>query len=143
MMSELDDLADPERRLCEVLAAYFEAEKAGRAPDRAAWLAEHADLADELREFLAQQEHLLCATAPLRSILEAAMRPGPDPGRSSPDGDGAPRFNPGGQAHGFGDYELLGEIARRGGRGVPGAAAEPQPTRRPQDAPIGEPGRRG
>ena len=25
MASDLDDLADPERRLCEVLAAYFEA----------------------------------------------------------------------------------------------------------------------
>jgi tetratricopeptide (TPR) repeat protein len=117
MATELDDLADPERRLCEVLAAYFEAEKAGRAPDRAAWLAEHADLAGELREFLAQQERLLGATAPLRSILEAAMGPGPDPGRSSPDGDGAPFFDPGVQVRGFGDYELLGEIAR-GGMGV-------------------------
>jgi WD40 repeat protein/tRNA A-37 threonylcarbamoyl transferase component Bud32 len=117
MATELDDLADPERRLCEVLADYFEAEKAGRAPDLAVWLAEHADLAGELREFLAQQERLLGAMAPLRSILEAAMGAGLDPGGSSPDGDGLPLFDPGGPVRVFADYELLGEIDR-GGMGV-------------------------
>jgi hypothetical protein len=35
MASELDDLADAEQRLCEVLAAYFEAAKAGQAAERA------------------------------------------------------------------------------------------------------------
>jgi len=38
MADDLDDLDDPERRLCEVLAAYFEAVKAGQAQgQRALW----------------------------------------------------------------------------------------------------------
>src|SRR5947209_2736522 len=104
MASDLDDLADPERQLCEILAAYFEADKAGRAPDRAAWLAEHADLAGELAEFLAQQERLLGATAPLRSILEEAMSPGPDPGRPAPDDDGSLLLDAAGAVFVFDDY---------------------------------------
>jgi tetratricopeptide (TPR) repeat protein len=117
MASDLDDLAEPERRLCEVLAAYFEADKAGQAPGRAAWLAEHPDLADELAEFLAQQDRLLSATEPLRSILEAAGIPGPDPGGPALNGDGAALLEAGAPARIIGDYELLGEIDR-GGMGV-------------------------
>ncbi len=98
MTSELDDLADPERRLCEVLAAYFEAAKAGQAPEREAWLARHPDLADRLAAFLDEQDRLLQITEPLRTIAEAAG--GPDPAATL-----------------LNDYELLGEIAR-GGMGV-------------------------
>ena len=43
MASDLDDLADPERRLCEALAAYFDAVKAGEAPEREAWLARYPE----------------------------------------------------------------------------------------------------
>ena len=68
MASDLDDLADPERRLCEVLAAYFEAVKAGQAPEREAWLARYPDLAGQLAAFLEQQDRLLRVTEPLRTI---------------------------------------------------------------------------
>ncbi len=103
MASDLDDLADPERRLCEVLAAYFEAVKAGEAPERATWLGRHPDLADQLAAFLDEQDRLLRMTEPLRTIAEAAA--GPDPGDAAAAG------------RDIGDYELLGEIAR-GGMGV-------------------------
>jgi hypothetical protein len=80
MANDLDDLADPERRLCEVLAAYFEAVKAGQAPEREAWLAHYPDLADQLVAFLEQQDRLLRATEPLRSIVVAAGCPDTDAG---------------------------------------------------------------
>ncbi len=74
MASDLDDLADPERRLCEVLAAYFDAVKAGQAPERDAWLARYPDLAGDLVAFLEQQDRLLRVTGPLRSIVERTVR---------------------------------------------------------------------
>ena len=88
MASDLDDLADLERRLCEVLAAYFEAVKAGQAPERDAWLARHPELAGQLTAFLDEQDRLLRVTGPLRSIVERTRRPksqadrGPRPARA-------------------------------------------------------------
>ncbi len=69
MASDLDDLADLERRLCEALAAYFDAIKAGEVPEREAWLARYPELAGELAAFLEQQDRLLRVTEPLRSDL--------------------------------------------------------------------------
>jgi WD40 repeat protein len=117
MASELDDLADPERRLCEVLAAYFEAVKAGQTPEREAWLARYPDLADQLVGFLEEQDRLLRATEPLRSIVVAAGCPDTDAGRPSANGNGTALLDASAPVRVFGDYELLGEIAR-GGMGV-------------------------
>src|SRR6185437_619257 len=72
-MSDLDELADPEQRLCEALASYFEAAQAGHVPDRDAWLARYPDLAQQLTAFLADEDRLLRATAPLRSIFPPAF----------------------------------------------------------------------
>ena len=122
MANDLDDLADPERRLCEVLAAYFEAVKAGQAPERQAWLARHPDLADQLAAFLDEQDRLLRVTEPLRTHRR---------------GGGRSRF----RRRGPRLRRLRAarrDRPRRHGRGVPGAAAEPQPARGPQDAPTGE-----
>ncbi len=110
MASELDDLADPERRLCEVLAEYFEAAKAGQVPNRKALLDRHPDLADELAAFLGEQDRLLRLTEPLRTIaVVAAVAPGFDAGGLLPSGDATARV--------IDDYEVLAEIDR-GGMGV-------------------------
>ena len=73
MASDLDDLAEPERRLCEILAAYFEAVKAGNAPERGAWLAQYPELAGQLIAFLDEQDRLLRVTGPLRLIAQDAV----------------------------------------------------------------------
>ncbi len=95
-----------ERRLNEALAAYLEAVESGRPPDRQAFLAAHADLADELEEFIDNLSSVprsrtlrdipaLAATTLLPALDAAAARAG----------------------NRFGDYEILEEIAR-GGMGV-------------------------
>src|SRR5262245_59899934 len=88
----LDDTlahSDP-GRLQEVIAAYLQAVDAGAAPDRAALLARHPALADDLRAFFADHD----------SVRHLA---GPPPVGTTV------RY--------FGDYELLGEVAR-GGMGI-------------------------
>jgi serine/threonine protein kinase len=82
-------------RVNEVVAAYLEAAEAGRAPDRAEFLARYPDLADDLRVFLDDRARFA------RAAEGVAPPPCPAPG--------TPRR--------FGDYELLEEIAR-GGMGV-------------------------
>ncbi|MGO9470387.1 MAG: protein kinase domain-containing protein [Isosphaeraceae bacterium] len=125
MADQLDDLAGPERRLCEVLAAYFEAQSAGQAPEREAWLEAHPDLADQLAEFLDERDRLLRLTEPLRTIAGAAPEkvPGDNPalgfwpGPLAASGDATVSDLKTATGRLFGDYELLDEIAR-GGMGV-------------------------
>jgi hypothetical protein len=89
-----DPTAPRDRRLAEVVTAYLQAAEAGQAPEPQEWLARHPDLAPDLAEFFAAQEQVEALAAPLRD------------GALPPAGERA-----------FGDYELLGEIAR-GGMGV-------------------------
>src|SRR5262245_28250450 len=129
------DTVSREQRLNEALAAYLEAAEAGRAPDRAEWLAAHPDLADDLAAFLDNQQRVAAAAAPLREAAPPpdtdATLPPADPGttlpqaneaptlppREQPPGADAPSSPPLGKVRYFGDYELLEEIAR-GGMGV-------------------------
>jgi tRNA A-37 threonylcarbamoyl transferase component Bud32 len=103
-----------EARLAELIAEYLEAVEAGRPPDREAWLAQHPDLADDLRAFLAAHDRMAEVGAPLRA-LASAQRTVSEPAML------APAETPAGASLGrvryFGDYELLEEIAR-GGMGV-------------------------
>jgi hypothetical protein len=97
MTSTAHDPADRERRLNDAVAAYLEAVEAGRVPDRAEWLAQYPDLADELRAFFANHDRVARLGAPLRALAGA-----------EPAGGGL------GRVRYFGDYELLEEIGRGG-----------------------------
>jgi Flp pilus assembly protein TadD/tRNA A-37 threonylcarbamoyl transferase component Bud32 len=109
------DLIDRERRLDEVLGAFFEAIEAGQAAGVAELLASHPDLAPELETFFADEETVHRWTAPLRPVaraaftnaLAAALDPAAEQGTSAP----------GTETRSVGDYELLEEIGR-GGMGV-------------------------
>ena len=90
--------AESAEHLDEVIAEYLAAEESGEAPPADELLAAHPDLAEELREFLADRDQV-------HEI--AAGIPGEPPRR---------RFVPPTVRY-FGDYELLDEIAR-GGMGV-------------------------
>jgi hypothetical protein len=66
-----DDVADtPERqeRLQAIFLQYVEAADQGEAPDREAFLAAHAEFADEIEEFLAGYHHMRQVAGPLRDL---------------------------------------------------------------------------
>src|SRR5262249_37762990 len=93
--------SDRERRLDEVLAGYLHAVRAGTAPSRRELLDSHPDLAGDLAEFFADQDRFALIAAPLRDALPSSGRTPPARVGPTPASD-------------FGDYELLGEIARGG-----------------------------
>ena len=82
------DEATKDERLHEVLGLYYEAAESGHEPDRAAWIADHPDLADDLASFFANQDRLSQLVRPVDPPIDD-----------------------------FGDYEILREIAR-GGMGI-------------------------
>ncbi len=97
-----------DRRLDEVATAYLEALEAGQAPSPEEWLARHPDLAPELTAFFAAQSQLERMTAPYRPAPQAGDAT-VAPNQATDGALGTVRY--------FGDYELIGEIAR-GGMGV-------------------------
>src|SRR5438132_14162022 len=104
------DAPDPEaERLGEVLAAYLEAEDAGWAPPRQAFVTRYPGLAADLADFFASQDHVarLAGSAPN--------------GERLPDGSPAAGLS-------FGDYEVIEEI-RSGGMGVVYKAWQKGPAR--------------
>ncbi|QEH39058.1 Serine/threonine-protein kinase PrkC [Aquisphaera giovannonii] len=132
MTLDLEGLTARERRLCEVLAAYYEASAEGRAPQPRTICDENPDLASGLAVFFSEQERLRSAIVPLRP----PARPGDEasgsgPGRDRGDeADRTSRDEPAADARRwtalgpfakgirrFGDYELLEELAI-GGMGV-------------------------
>ena len=76
----------------------------GELPDRAALIAGHVDLANELTAFFADHDRFGQAAAALANALTLPLSESPEPGPKN-----VVRY--------FGDYELLEEIAR-GGMGV-------------------------
>ncbi len=116
MSTEPDDSVAREQRLDEVIAAYLQAAEAGQAPDRQQLLARHLDLAAELAAFFADQDQFDRLAAPLRAMRPRTRRPGGQAGEAPPSSLPA-EVTPGTRVGYFGDYELLGEIAR-GGMGI-------------------------
>jgi serine/threonine-protein kinase len=95
----------PCSRLDEIIADYLEAVETGNAPPREKLLADHPELAEELKAFFADQDRLDAVVAPLV-------------GRSSTNGSGRRSVTaplPVGQR--IGRYELLEELGR-GGMGI-------------------------
>jgi WD40 repeat protein len=104
-----------DQHLDEVITAYLKACEAGAKPEPAEWLARYPDLAAELAEFFAGQASLDRLAAPLRpNAGEPAT--GVDTATIDHLGEPTPAAPPVTVRY-FGDYELLGEIAR-GGMGV-------------------------
>jgi eukaryotic-like serine/threonine-protein kinase len=101
---------DRDQRVDEAIAEYLAGCETGTPPDRAAFLAKHAEVADSLQAFLADHDHMRQA---------AASPASPDDTNTLPPGGAAarPAPMPLGSIKYFGDYELLDEIAR-GGMGV-------------------------
>lgn len=96
----LTHAAGPRCELAEILECYLTDLERGAAPDRAAFLAAHAELADELRPYLDSLDKLHVATHDLR-----AMRP---LGGKESDTSAAKQI---------GEYKIVREIGR-GGMGV-------------------------
>jgi WD40 repeat protein len=100
-VSDSSDCADS--RLDQAIAAYFQAREAGQPVDRATFLARYPDLSEALTSFLNNLDAFGRRAAATDSNTTVPAAPPAD--RQPP------------RPQHFGDYELLGEIAR-GGMGV-------------------------
>ncbi len=110
---------DHGKQLSQIIADYLQAVEAGQEPDRDKLLADHPEVAEELREFLSTHDQMHEAAGPPSPPQEDATIP---PRPSLEDQTLAPDTTSGNATLGtkvryFGDYELLDEIAR-GGMGV-------------------------
>ncbi len=99
-----------ERRLNAVIAKYLQAVQAGRAPDRRAFLERHWDLADGLLSFFANEDSLKRRAGLSRRPVGMQSRARSLKRRSGSEVEPSSR-------RGFGDFELLNEIAI-GGMGI-------------------------
>jgi len=115
-MSDPSARTDRERQLDAVLADYLEAKRQGAAPTRDQLVARHPELAAELDSFLADHAALERVAPPPRPGSGETVSFAADPNAATAAPGGAPPA-PGTTVRYFGDYELLGEVAR-GGMGV-------------------------
>jgi WD40 repeat protein len=97
-------------RLAEVIAEYLQAVEAGKKPDRDLLVARHPEVAHELVQFFADQEHFVRLMSPFRGAT-------PEPTIGFDDPSSSRQVGSLEEPRGFGDYELIEEIAR-GGMGV-------------------------
>ncbi len=105
-----DGICDHQQRLREALASYYEGIEDGHTPDPRALIDGHPDLADELAEFFAIQDHLHHLAAPIRDLIVV-------PARSLPADGEATDSSPLDGRKSIGEYDLDCELAR-GGVGI-------------------------
>jgi outer membrane protein assembly factor BamB len=110
MSADPSESSRREQRVNEAIAAYLQAVDAGRLPQRAEFLAQHADVARELEAFFADRDRFRQAARPLGADA-STVAPGEPSGVSRRVTAAAATVRY------FGDYELLEEIAR-GGMGI-------------------------
>src|ERR1700694_3661747 len=96
-----------EEQVDALIAEFLQDAAGGKEPDREELLAQHPDLADDLRSFFADHDRVRALAEPLR--------PAKAVGASTTGLNGA--VAPGTVMRYFGDYEILEEVAR-GGMGV-------------------------
>ncbi len=99
-------------RLDEVLARYMEVLDRGEPGARERFLADHPDLADDLRSYFEGSDELQRLTWPLRPFAPASAG-----GTARTATEAAPPLPLAGRIRYFGDYELM-EVLGRGGMGV-------------------------
>jgi len=135
MANDQNDGTEQERRLGQILSAYYEAVKEDRPTSRDELLRLHPDLAEELADYFAGEEHFDRLTEPLRNrgyspsgdrAEPVANRPREEEPAVAPLPDSPPGTWPLKMLKGtstsprpssFGDYELLDRIGE-GGMGV-------------------------
>ena len=96
MTPPLADTPSREERINEAIAAYLRAAEAGQPPDPEPWLAQHPDLADELRQFFDTSDEIDRLAAHSRAAGETVQRaamPSDGPGglARAPPAGGKPR----------------------------------------------------
>ena len=64
-MTDATPASEHEQKLNGILAAYLEAQRLGRAPQRDDLLRQHPDLADELQSFFADQDRFRHLAEPI------------------------------------------------------------------------------
>ena len=64
-----DDANAENKQLSLIIADYLQAVEAGQAPDRDQLLADHPEVAEELREFLAEDDPALAVAEVLDAVL--------------------------------------------------------------------------
>src|SRR5947209_4052250 len=106
-------MTDSPDRVDQIIADYLAAVDAGQAPDRAALLAAHPDLADELRAFFADADRVDRLAPPNETVAFHEASPAEERTLAP----AAPADPAVGRVRYVGDYELLEEVAR-GGMGV-------------------------
>jgi tetratricopeptide (TPR) repeat protein len=109
-----DSLTERERRLDEVVTDYLRAPGANPALARQVLLVRHPDLAAELAEFFALQDHLYKLATPLRCVARAAEQVTRLVGETTSTDAGPESAE---ARREFGGYELLGRVGA-GGMGV-------------------------